>query len=148
MKNDSATLRAMLETIPELDQIELPIGGPAVTFDAKQDTCGRGFGVGIFRDSDMGIMRGFMAQGNTIVSHRHQDSYEWVGVARGTMELSLECPDELVILSSRDAVLIAAGRPHSSRAITDLAWWSVTMPPARGYPTVEICPLGKEPPLR
>ena len=134
-------LTAMTEMLPELDAIEFPIGGSVVTFAAKPGTSERGFGVGVYRDQDLGMMRGFMAHDNTVVRHQHGDNFEWVGVATGSLEITLESPREVRILTDHEACKIEPGRTHQLRAITDVTWWSVSMPPAAGYPSVEICPF-------
>ena len=134
-------LMAMTEMLPELDAIEFPMGGSVVTFESKPGTNQRGFGVGVYRDPDLGMMRGCMAQDNTVVRHQHGDNFEWIGVAKGSLEITFENPPEIKVLAEHEACKVDPGRTHQLRAITDVTWWSVSMPPAAGYPSVEICPF-------
>ena len=134
-------LTEALPELPELLDIEFPQGGPVVTFDSEPGTTARGFAVGVHRDADVGMMRGFMAKENSVVNHRHGDNYEWIGVAKGALELIMDSPSEIVTLLEHEAYRVEPGRPHRLKAVTDVIWWSVSMPPALGYPTIELCPF-------
>jgi len=78
---------------------------------------------------------------STLDWHQHSINYEWFGVVSGTVEVIFEDTDVPHRLEAHEAVRVGPGRVHYLRAVTNVVWWSVSMPPAAGYPTSEICPF-------
>ena len=147
MNDNLALLKALTDRLPELDEFETPIGGPAVSLRGR-DGGMPSFGFGVHRDKDIGIMRMFTPKGGVVDSHRHSGQHEWVGVISGKMELMLLDTGESVTVNAFDAVHIGPNRPHAILALEDTWTWSISMPPAAGYPDVTGCPFAKKEPGR
>ena len=125
--------------LPELADFETSIGGPAVSL--KSATGIPSFGFGVHRDKDIGIMRMFTPKDGVVDTHRHLTQHEWLGVIKGRVELIFVDNGDKVVLADNDATHIAPSRPHTVIALEDTWTWSVSMPPALGYPDVTGCPF-------
>ena len=139
MTDSLKRLRELTESLPDLEALETNIGGPAVLFDDAQGITS--MGLGAYRDSDIAMMRTYAAAGALLPTHVHGNEHEWFGVIRGKVEIIFEATNETAILESLDSIHIDAGRPHSIKALEDTYAWSITIPPAPGYPTVQSCPM-------
>jgi len=105
-------------------------------------------GVGAYRDRDIAMMRMYAAAGAVLQEHKHQDEHEWIGVISGKIELHFTDNDETVILITHDVYHVLPGRPHFTTALEDTYAWTITIPPASGYPTVQSCPMAASAEIR
>lgn len=132
-------LAMLTDRLPELNEFMTAAGGPVVQIRAAEGP--RSLGYGVHRDNDVGIMRTFTPGGGTIDTHHHPGVHEWVGVIKGVAEIVFTDTGESKELRENEAIHIRPGRPHAMVAKSDTWTWSVSMPPAQGYPTVTNCPF-------
>jgi quercetin dioxygenase-like cupin family protein len=132
-------LAMLTDKLPELDSFMTAVGGPVVQIASASGP--RSLGFGVHRDAAVGIMRTFTPEGGSIDTHHHPDVHEWVGVIKGVAEIIFTDTGESKEVRDNEAVHIRPGRPHAMVAKRDTWTWSVSMPPAQGYPTVSGCPF-------
>lgn len=131
-----------------MDELETSVGGPVVGFHAKNALHIDGFGFGVYRDRDIGIMRAYMPAGSQISMHVHYGAHEWVGVIRGRMRIDLNDTHTFLEAGPCEVMHILPGCPHTATAIEDTWCWGVTVPPAVGYPDVTECPFAAKESLK
>lgn len=132
-------LSELTEQLPELEALETYIGGPAVLF--QDDKGVTNVGIGTYRDKDIAMMRTYAKAGSELDVHQHADEHEWFGVITGKVELRFKDNGEVKVLDALDTYHVLPGRPHSVYALEDTYAWSITIPPASGYPQVTSCPM-------
>ena len=132
-------LNELTDALPDLEALETYVGGPAVLFDDEADKTH--VGVGAYRDRDIAMMRTFAVRGAVLSPHVHEDQHEWLGIIKGKLALKFTDTQETVVLTTHDVYHIVPGRPHTTEALEDTYAWSITIPPAAGYPSVQSCPV-------
>lgn len=129
----------LTDELPDLEALETYAGGPAVLFaDNNEKTH---IGVGAYRDRDIAMMRTYASAGAELTTHRHDQEHEWFGVITGKVELTFSDNNEVITLNALDVYHIVPGRPHTTRVLEDTYAWTISIPPASGYPTVQSCPM-------
>ena len=132
-------LNELTDKLPDLEALETYVGGPAVLFADDNDISH--IGIGTYRDRDIAMMRTYAAAGAVLHKHRHENEHEWLGIISGKLQLIFDDTNETVTLNALDVFHILPGRPHTTKVLEDTYAWSITIPPASGYPTVQSCPL-------
>lgn len=141
MPTNMEVLERLTEQLPELDELELSIGGPVVQFCPSMDGGPPSFGFGVHRDEDIGMMRLFMPKGSTIDGHVHGVQHEWFGVIKGHVQVTFTETNDVHEVYNCSILHIPPGTLHIQCAIEDSWCWGVTVPPAAGYPSVTQCPF-------
>ena len=144
MTKSMERLEELTNNLPELSELETGIGGPAVLFDEPNGL--PSFGLGVYRDHDIGVMRNYAVKGGHLSLHHHIGDHEWLGVIKGELLVRFFDNGEESIVVPNTVLHIMPGRPHSVTALAETWSWTVTVPPASGYPTVTSCPMAHKVP--
>ncbi len=143
MPTSIEVLEQLTDQLPELDELEVAIGGPVVQFHPSMGGGPPSFGFGVHRDEDIGMMRLFMPKGSTIDGHAHAGQHEWLGVIRGHVQVTFTDTEDVHDVRECNILYIKPGTPHTQHAVEDSWCWGVTVPPAAGYPSITQCPFAE-----
>ena len=147
MTSNLKRLAELTKDLPELDALEIPIGGPVVAFKRERENVTVGFGFGVYRDATVAMMRAFIPKGAVIEAHAHKTEHEWIGVISGKLQIDRLDRETPEMVGECQVCHIPPGVPHITTALEDTWRWSVTVPPAAGYPDVTGCPMAAKVPL-
>lgn len=83
-------------------------------------------------DSDVSVAKTFIPISTIFSTHNHPDSYEYIIIIEGCLELSID--NKKIILEKYDSIKIKQGEPHSAFTRSDTKIVAITIPPDEGFP--------------
>jgi quercetin dioxygenase-like cupin family protein len=129
MIEDDSGIKRLEALTPHLPVV--PTGTVNVSYAVEKGSC---LGIGLYRETGIGVQVFYMPRGSVFPSHRH-DVREWLIVYRGQLRVTLgvDKPSviEAVVVSH---VLIDINVPHVIEALEDTEGIAITIPVDKGYP--------------
>ena len=126
--NYIARLKELTEKLPPVPLWETTHPITIDIFDYGKDV----FGIGIYKDENVGVQRAFLRKGSLLRNHVHQTETEVITVYLGSVKFIFDEFEKIVHQS--ESVYIKPGTAHTVEALEDCWCIGITIPPDKGYP--------------
>ena len=124
-------LRRLTEILPPAPNVEMGPAQQGIT--PVISLHGENPIIGLFKDEDMALIRGWASPGTVIDRHDHGNRHEWIGIAIGEMEIEFD-DGTVSRIKAPDCVYIPPNHGHIVKYPTYVKIWAVTMPADPAFP--------------